>query len=151
MIRGLKDRDDEGTTAMVTAAMAPQNLQPTGLPPQQNTSACHRSQSPPYCDVEEAMSYWKRGSLRSGSNIGSSQSKAGVSGGRTREVSAARVARFHIQECGDPLPRQSRQWVVPGVLAPEAGRKHELICEIARLSNAVVCHELHDSGRLIRL
>jgi hypothetical protein len=35
----------------------------------------------PYFGAEAATSFWKRGSLRSGSNIGSSRSNAGVSGG----------------------------------------------------------------------
>ena len=39
---------------------------------------CHRQL---YFGAEEATSFWKRGSLRSGSNIGSSRSNAGVSGG----------------------------------------------------------------------
>src|SRR6266700_5419347 len=40
----------------------------------------------------EATSFWKRGSLRSGSNIGSSRSNAGVSGGF-----AARGASYGIE------------------------------------------------------
>jgi hypothetical protein len=35
----------------------------------------------PYFGAEEAASFWKRGSLRNGSNIGSSWSNEGVSGG----------------------------------------------------------------------
>src|SRR5437660_11266453 len=34
----------------------------------------------PYFGADEATSFWKRGSFRSGSNIGSSRSSAGVSG-----------------------------------------------------------------------
>src|SRR5206468_8535548 len=37
-----------------------------------------------FLGVGEATSFWKRGSFRSGSNIGSSRSSAGVSGGAPR-------------------------------------------------------------------
>src|SRR5439155_17349345 len=46
----------------------------------------------PYCDAEAATSFWKRGSLRSGLNIGSSRSNAGVIGGF-----AARGASYGIE------------------------------------------------------
>src|SRR5207249_7678745 len=45
-----------------------------------------------YFGVEAAISFWKRGSLRSGSNIGSSRSNAGVIGGF-----AARGASYGIE------------------------------------------------------
>jgi hypothetical protein len=41
-----------------------------------------------YFRASEAASFWKRGSFRSGSNIGSSRSSAGVSGEVVREVFA---------------------------------------------------------------
>jgi len=50
------------------------------------------SRGEPYFGAEEATSFWKRGSLRSESNIGSSRSNAGVSGGF-----AARGASYGIE------------------------------------------------------
>src|SRR5947199_6360526 len=46
----------------------------------------------PYFGAREGTSFWKRGFFRSGSNIGSSRSKAGVSGGF-----AARGASYGIE------------------------------------------------------
>src|SRR5947208_9545639 len=48
-----------------------------GSPPLQQTSAAMAN---PNLGAEAAISFWKRGSLRSGSSIGSSRSNAGVSG-----------------------------------------------------------------------
>jgi hypothetical protein len=42
----------------------------------------------------EATSFWNRGSFRSGSNIGSSRSSAGVSGPEVRQVALFKVAKF---------------------------------------------------------
>src|SRR5439155_1354359 len=68
-------RDGEGAVANTRGACAP------GI-----------SAVEPYFGAGEPISFWKRGSLRSGSNIGSSRSNAGVSGGF-----AARGASYGIE------------------------------------------------------
>src|SRR5207249_2255906 len=61
----------------------------------------------PYFAADEATSFWKRGSLRSESNIGSSRSNAGVSGGFAArgasygiESSFSRVEMERSRSCG---------------------------------------------------
>ena len=68
-------------------------------------------------------------------------------GWRNREMGAASIAGFCIQKCGELLTRQSRQWVAFQVLIIETGRKHKLIGEIAGLSNAVGCYQIHHIDR----
>src|SRR6516164_5152757 len=58
-----------------------------------------------YFDAEELTSFWKRGFFRSGSNIGSSRSNAGVSGGF-----AAKGASYGIESSFSSMEMERSLW-----------------------------------------
>ncbi len=64
--------------------------------------------------MDEATSFWKRGSFRSGSNIGSSRSNAGVSG--TLEASApahgieSSLCKAAMARSGSPTRAEALSW-----------------------------------------
>src|SRR6476660_10318627 len=55
--------------------------------------------------VNESTSFWKRGSFRSGSNIGSSRSNSGLSGTPTAVGSSYGIEKF-ADECAGRLARE---------------------------------------------
>src|SRR5438128_4329248 len=80
---------------------------------------------PPYFvpfGADEATRFWKRGSLRSGSNIGSSRSSAGVSGGF---VAKAPSACFRNWRAGRPFRWRGRRRYVLFDQVPKHCREQE--------------------------
>src|SRR5213595_4325530 len=73
----------------------------------------------PYFDAEEAISFWKRGSFRNGSNIGSSRSKAGVSGGFAARGASygieSSLVKVEIARSGSPMRAATRARMSSGL------------------------------------
>ncbi len=73
----------------------------------------------PYFGAEEATSFWKRGSLRSGSNIGSNRSNAGVSGGFAARGASYGIessfSKVEMERSGSPMRAATRARMSSGL------------------------------------
>jgi hypothetical protein len=73
----------------------------------------------PYFGAADAISFWKRGSLRSGSNIGSSRSNAGVSGGFAANGASygieSSLVKVEMERSGSPMRAATRARISSGL------------------------------------